>query len=118
LEAYINGKYVWVPFSHIKQMKIEPVSDLRDLIWVPAQWQWQNGSEAVGFIPVRYPESELAEDGLLQLSRKTEWQALTETSYQGLGQKVLTTNNDDIALLALEQLVMDDDPGNTEAAGE
>ena len=45
-EAVINGKYYWVPASAVAALTIEAPEDLRDFVWMPAQFRWQNGGEA------------------------------------------------------------------------
>jgi type VI secretion system protein ImpE len=99
LEAIINGRYYWVPFHRIAQLNLTPPEDLRDLAWLPAQFVWSNGGDAVGFIPTRYPDSENNSDNGIKLARKTEWITKSEQSYHGLGQRVFTTDIDDYALL-------------------
>src|SRR3954470_20215832 len=76
LELILEGKYYWVPFCRIKRIALPEPSDLRDLIWIPAQFVWSNGGEASGHIPARYIGSESSSDGSLRLARKTEWQEL------------------------------------------
>jgi type VI secretion system protein ImpE len=98
LEAMIEGKYCWVPFTRVKKLMIEPPTDLRDLVWIPASFIWTNGGNASGFIPARYPGTELAADNALKLSRKTEWTDRGEEVFTGLGQKVLTTDQAEIPL--------------------
>ena len=71
LEAVINGRYYWVPFSRLSKVQIEPPEDLRDMVWMPAHLQFENGGESVALIPTRYPGSERAGDGLIALARKT-----------------------------------------------
>ncbi|MHC4546326.1 MAG: type VI secretion system accessory protein TagJ, partial [Planctomycetota bacterium] len=38
LEAIVDGKYYWVPFAAVKQIQIDPPTDLRDMVWVPAHF--------------------------------------------------------------------------------
>lgn len=99
LEAIIDGKYYWVPFCRIKKVEIHKPSDLRDLVWAPAQFIWSNGGAAPGHIPCRYPNSEASADDALRLGRKTEWSAKAEGFNLGLGQRVLATDTDDYPLL-------------------
>ncbi len=106
LEAIINGRYFWVPFSQIADMRIEEPEDLRDLVWMPAEFKWTNGGEAVGLIPVRYPGSEASSDPQIQLGRRTEWQQLGEESYAGLGQRIFVTDQDEFSLLDVRSIAM------------
>lgn len=107
LEVVINGAYYWVPFDRIREIRTETPADLRDLVWLPAQFVWSNGGEAVGLIPVRYPGSQLSEDTAVQLSRKTEWQEVGTGIYFGMGQRVLSTDTNEHALLDTLQVSLD-----------
>src|SRR5438105_3206163 len=71
LEAVINGRYYWVPFSRLSKITIDPPEDLRDVVWTPAHLQFENGGESVALIPTRYPGSEASTDGSIALARKT-----------------------------------------------
>ena len=53
-------------------INFDPPADLRDQVWMPARFTWDNQGEAVGFVPTRYPGSATAE-AALQLSRRTDW---------------------------------------------
>jgi type VI secretion system protein ImpE len=70
-EAVINGRYYWVPFERLTKIDLEAPVDLRDVVWIPAHFQFTNGGESVGLIPTRYPGSEAAGDDQLRLARKT-----------------------------------------------
>ena len=58
LEVLLSGAYYWVPMHRIASVTIEPPGDARDLVWLPAEFRWTNGGEALGMIPSRYPGSE------------------------------------------------------------
>jgi type VI secretion system protein ImpE len=106
LEAVINGKYYWVPFSRLSTVTLEEPEDLRDMVWMPAQLQFENGGETVALIPTRYPGSETSDDGLIALARKTVWQEVAPDTHYGLGQRVLATDAADVPLLELRKLVV------------
>jgi type VI secretion system protein ImpE len=99
LEAFIEGKYYWIPFHRIQKIETEKPSDMRDLVWLPAQFTWANGGSAPGHIPTRYFGTEDSADGQLRLARKTEWQQHPGEAFLGLGQRVLTTDANDYPLL-------------------
>ncbi len=109
IEAVINGRYYWVPFQRIRAIQLEAPADLRDLVWMPAQFTWRNGGETVGFIPSRYPDSETSSDPAIQLGRKTEWQEYEGDAFIGLGQRLLTTDGGDYPLLEIRSITLDDD---------
>ena len=107
LEAIVDGKYYWVPFTAVKQMRIEAPASLRDLVWISAHFTWTNGGEAGGLIPTRYPGSESGEDDTLKLARKTEWVELPGSTSLGLGQRLLATDQDDFPLLEIREIDFD-----------
>lgn len=73
LEVIVKGNYYWVPFQNIAEIQIEKPTDLRDLVWIPANFTWRNEGKAVGFIPVRYPGTTESGDPALMMSRSTDW---------------------------------------------
>jgi type VI secretion system protein ImpE len=99
LEVFIEGKYFWVPFCHVRKLVIAAPTDLRDLVWTPAQFVWTNGGEASGHIPCRYAGTEVSTDDGLRLARRTEWKDLVDGYAIGLGQRLLATDSGDHALL-------------------
>jgi len=106
LEVLLNGAYYWVPFERIQHIQVEAPADIRDLVWLPAQFTWSNGGEALGMLPVRYPGSHASSDGAIRLARKTEWQALADDQYAGLGQRVFATDSDELGILEVRELVL------------
>ncbi len=124
LEVIINGRYGWLPFVHLRQMDIEPVTDLRDLVWAPAHLEFINGGDTVALLPVRYVGTAQSGDAALQLARKTDWQPLGGAAanadgaqFQGLGQRMLATDAFEQGLLALRCIRFDAAPAAETAAG-
>lgn len=105
LEAVVNGRYYWVPFSRLAAVSMEPPADLRDRVWMPATLTFANGGEAVAFLPTRYAGTDLA-DPLLALARKTEWVEPQPGHFVGSGQRMLATDAGDLALMDLRALTL------------
>ena len=110
LEAVINGRYYWLPFQHLARIEIEAPADLRDVVWTPAHFQFSNGGESVGLIPTRYAGTDLA-NAALALARRTEWNEPAPGFFVGQGQRLLATDQGDLALMDLRAIEL-----NTEAA--
>ncbi len=108
VEAIVQGKYYWVPFHRIKCVEFHPINDLRDFVWIPAQFTWKGGGEMVGMVPVRYPSSEKHTDGLIQLGRKTIWEEKSSDTYFGLGQRMFATGESDVSLLDIATMSFED----------
>jgi type VI secretion system protein ImpE len=109
LEAMVNGRYYWVPFTRLAAVRIEPPTDLRDIVWLPARFRFLNGGEVIAMLPTRYPGSERSDDEQIVMARKTEWRPDgTETAddqrWLGLGQRVLATDQGDHDLLSVRAI--------------
>jgi type VI secretion system protein ImpE len=110
LEAMIDGKYYWVPFHRIRTLDIEAPEDLRDQVWMPAHFVWENSGESFGFIPTRYPGSHAASDQAIVQARRTEWQDRGSGWFLGLGQRMLATDTGEHAVMDIRQISMADQP--------
>lgn len=108
LEVIVNGRYGWLPMAHLASLSIEPVADLRDLVWAPAHLTFSNGGETVALLPARYAGTPLAGGGPLAMSRQTEWIELGAGTgqYRGVGQRVLATDTAERGLLEIQRLAL------------
>jgi type VI secretion system protein ImpE len=105
-EAVVDGKYVWVPFENLAALKIEPPTDLRDLVWAPARLRLLNGGDTVALIPARYPGSEASDDDAIRMGRRTDWRQVGDETYIGLGQKMWATDAGEYALLETRDIAL------------
>ncbi len=115
LEVIVDGRYYWVPIERIQRLEIDRPTDLRDFVWLPAIFTWTNEGQAAGMIPTRYPGSETHDDAEVRLSRRTEWREPAKETYEGLGQRVLTTGTEDFAIMNLRQINLDSSEGDPSA---
>jgi type VI secretion system protein ImpE len=104
LEVIINGRYGWLPFVHLSALTVEPVADLRDLVWAPAHITFANGGDTVALLPVRYAGSAASGDAALQMARRTDWLSLDGDQYRGLGQRVLATDAAEHGVLEVREI--------------
>ena len=117
-EVIINGRYTWVPVNNIKKIEIEKPTDMRDLVWLPANFTWANGGELVALIPTRYPETEKSGDTDLMLSRKTEWIEASESTFIGRGQRIIATDNEEYPLMDIRLIEFDSAAGNGQTGSD
>jgi type VI secretion system protein ImpE len=110
LEAIINSRYYWLPLNRLARMDIDAPADLRDAVWMPAHFAFTNGGEVVGLVPTRYPGTDLAAGDALALARRTDWVERAPGDFVGLGQRLLTTDSQDIGLMDLRSVVFDPSP--------
>src|SRR6202795_1485965 len=102
LEVLLNGNYYWVPMHRVREIRVEAPADIRDLVWLPAEFVWANGGEAVGFMSTRYPGSESSTDDAIRLARKTDW--VDADGAIGLGQRRLASDEAEMPLLELRSI--------------
>jgi type VI secretion system protein ImpE len=105
LEAVVNGRYFWIPFSRIEKIEIDAPGDLRDTVWTAATFTWTNGAQAVGLIPTRYDGSIDSLDDAIKLARRTEW-----LGERGLGQRMFASDAADYALMDVRTIEFDAQP--------
>jgi type VI secretion system protein ImpE len=103
VEAIVEGRYVWIPYARIRTITFDPPADLRDQVWMPARFTWDNAGEAVGFIPTRYPGTTDSTDPALLLARRTEWLEQADWSIP-VGQRMLVTDGAETALMDIRRL--------------
>jgi len=118
LEAFVNGKYYWIPYARLAEIKVDPPEDLRDCVWLPAHLQFENGGETLALIPTRYQGTEQSTEGELLLARKTEWRELQPEVWAGLGQRVLTSDAGEYALMDVREIVFNPAPAAAAGAAE
>jgi type VI secretion system protein ImpE len=107
-----------MPFNAIEVLKIDPPADLRDAVWTAATLKLANGGECVGLIPTRYPGSAADPDGAVRLSRATHWADAGTETFVGTGQRLLTTDAGDLALMDLRSIDLDPAPAVEATAGD
>ncbi len=103
LEAVVNGRYYWIPFSRLSSLTIEAPTDLRDRVWMPSTLMFANGGEVVAFIPTRYAGTDLS-DPQLALARRTAWAEPEPGFFIGQGQRMFSTDQGDLALMDIRQV--------------
>jgi len=106
-EFMFNGQYYWVPMSRVRKLHSEKPTDLRDLIWLPAEVTWINGGRLMVMIPARYPRIEgVSGPGLL--SRRTDWVSHTDDIVEGTGQRIFATDQNDYSILQVRSIEFDE----------
>ncbi|MFM0501517.1 type VI secretion system accessory protein TagJ [Paraburkholderia caffeinilytica] len=99
LELILETGYAWVPFSQLRSLKFEAPADLRDKVWAPVQIVWKGGSEAIGFVPCRYPGSDRSGVAGFALATRTTWIEQATDCFVGRGQRMFVTDATDYSLL-------------------
>jgi type VI secretion system protein ImpE len=102
-EFIFNGQYYWVPMNRVQKLHTDKPTDLRDLIWLPAEVMWTNGGKLMVMLPARYPLLDGA-SGLDLLSRRTDWRSRGEDLAEGVGQRIFATDQKDYSILEVRSI--------------
>lgn len=76
VEAIIAGQYGLMPFECLENITVHPAQDLKDMIWLQAEFGLRKGARIAGFIPARYPGSEHNSDEAIIAGRATDWEEI------------------------------------------
>ncbi len=103
IEVIVNGGYYWLPMENVEEIAFEPVDDLRDLVWRPANLTLKNKGKLIVFIPTRYPITKETTDPQL-LARTCEWQEPSENFFIGQGQRIFLSDDKEFPLLDINTI--------------
>jgi type VI secretion system protein ImpE len=107
LELYAAGAYVWLPFSLLATVRMEPPKRLRDLLWSPIQVRpseaYKGAELGEVFCPALAPGSWRSADDGVRLGRMTVWEEAGGEPAP-LGQKVWLVDGEEFPLLELRTL--------------
>jgi type VI secretion system protein ImpE len=108
LEMFVAGSYMWVPFSLLSSIHIEPPKRLRDLLWLPATVRpsaaFQGRELGEVLLPVLSPLSWQSQDPAVRLGRATIWENSEADEALPKGQKLLVSGEEEWPLLELRHI--------------
>ncbi len=104
LEAVVYDQYVWIPFTAIREVIMEPPTNLCDLFWISANITTWDDLSINAFLPVIYPGN-TDQDGQVQMGRVTKWKVVEESFLTGAGQHLFACGGVDRGILEIRELV-------------
>jgi len=107
LEAIVNGRYYWIPFSRIRELSFEAPADLRRRRLDAGARDLRERRRDGAFVPTRYPGSEAASDPAIVTARSTIWNEREAETFLGLGQRVFATDGGEHALMDVRRIRLD-----------
>ena len=99
-----GGNYCWVPFEHIAALTVSPPRFPRDIVYLPAHLEIQEGPAGDVLLPNLYPDSFAAPDDALRLGRATDWTGGEDGPLFGLGGKAFVVGERTVPLLEWREL--------------
>jgi type VI secretion system protein ImpE len=107
LEVFAAGRYLWLPFEHVRRLELTAPAQLVDLLWPSAVLEDATGREAHVHLPALYVGSAEAEDDHARVGALTQW-TLQAGLCRGLGQRTLRVEGAgearEVGLLAVRRL--------------
>jgi type VI secretion system protein ImpE len=73
LEAFVEGRFVWIPLEQIRKLRFDDEEILRDRLYRPARVWLTDESEWDLYIPALYSDSQLHEDEVVQIGAATDY---------------------------------------------
>ncbi|HXN50537.1 MAG TPA: type VI secretion system accessory protein TagJ [Candidatus Acidoferrum sp.] len=108
LEVFVAGSYMWIPFSLLSSIHIEPPKRLRNLLWLPAAVRtsaaFQGRELGEVLLPVLNPFSWRSADPAIRLGRATAWEQDGSEEALPKGQKMLIADDEEWPLLELRDI--------------
>ncbi|MEX2176528.1 MAG: type VI secretion system accessory protein TagJ [Pirellulaceae bacterium] len=104
LEVMVLRDYVWVPWSQIRELEVEPPKHPRDLLWAPARLVLADGEQRRCYLPALYPGTYAESDDALKLGRLTDWRVPEDDGpVRGVGQHLFAAGDRDLGLLEVRE---------------
>ncbi len=104
LEVFIKDSYLWVPLENIVKITFTEPKSLRDLFWMQAELETDNGTNGEVLVPTLYANSFQNENDQIRLGRATDWRDAGEELFIGEGTKLFWMDGKDEPILDLREV--------------
>ncbi|MBS0182961.1 MAG: hypothetical protein JSS39_11215 [Nitrospira sp.] len=104
LEVFFREQYVWLPIEQVRKMTLPPPKQLRDLLWIPATIETEEGASGQLYLPALYVGSQSEGNDQLRLGRMTDWRELGDGLVGGVGQKMFLADDRELSILEIREM--------------
>ncbi len=115
LELFIHDRYLWMPFTSLRELTVPQPTTLLELLWTPAQVVTWDGLTSNCVLPVLYPDSASHEDEQVRMGRTTDWREWGGGFSRGYGQHVYQVGEEEKSLLELREVTFTAAPTKVES---
>lgn len=100
-----NGKYYWVPYSSITEIRFYPPERPIDLTWRRATLEVEvSGADGDVYIPATYFSNNEALEAKYLLAQETEWLGEEGEPIRGIGQRTFLVGEEAVPIMDLEKV--------------
>jgi type VI secretion system protein ImpE len=103
LEVLFDGRYMWVPFEHLKRVSLRPAMGPLDAAFRPVRVRLTTGDEFDGHLPLVYPASDEF-GGAFACGQEIDYLESADGPATCIGARVLMTGEEEILLGDVKQL--------------
>ncbi len=104
-EVFLGRQYVWIPFEDVRSLRLQPAEHLLDLAFRPARITLIDSTVHTVIMPLLYPGSAQESDELA-LGQLVDWTSADSGLVCGLGTRVLTFGEEELALESCTMIEM------------
>lgn len=98
LEAFLDGRYYWIPFRQLQWIEISEPEATVEVVWCRAKLGLSTGAEVSAYLPARYVGTELRQESALILGRETQWQPCAGGGEAPVGARLFESDQADYGI--------------------
>jgi type VI secretion system protein ImpE len=103
-EVIVKEAYVWLPFEQVTKVEFTQPKSLRDLFWIQAKIEIENGTTGEMFLPALYANSWKSDNDQARLGRMTDWRDAGDEIYLGEGLRMFWLDGRDKPILEFQSI--------------
>jgi type VI secretion system protein ImpE len=74
IEVFAGGRYLWLPFEHLRVLELSEPETALDTLWIPARLEDRDGETAQVHVPALYAGAHADADAQVRLGRESAWE--------------------------------------------
>ncbi len=104
LEVFSLGRYCWVPLEQVQKLTIAEPKSPRDVLFVGAHLELQDGLAGDVLLPGIYPNSFQHQEEEIRLGRATDWIGQDDEPIRGVGGKTFIMSELTMPLVHIREI--------------
>jgi type VI secretion system protein ImpE len=100
----VNGDYYWLGIEQIREIRFDPIVEMRDMLWRNAEITTSDGATLAAYFPVLYPGSADDADEAIRLGRAADWVEKPAGVLRGKGVRSFEIGGETLPLSQIDTL--------------